>query len=254
MSRISYFDTETTSNVPATTRVVQAALLEVQLKDGIPDSDPVVVMNQLANPGVQIHHEAAEIHGITSEMVADQPPDHEVMIEVYEYLRVIHETGGFVSGHNVSTFDLPILFNRSGLPKIPFRVIDTLTLATRCLPHAPSHKLGELTTWLGLGDAANAHDALADIRMCHELVKKFSFDLGMSIQQLAEWCAIPRVLKIAHFGKHKGLPWGMGPGCVPFGYVKFITDKFDDPSPDMIATIRHHYKLEFKAVLRRNAQ
>lgn len=245
MSTITYFDTETTSNVPSTTRVVQVALLRSELVNGLAAGEPEVILNQLCNPGVQIHHEAQAVHGISAEMVKDAEQDSLVMSVAYSLMRAGHEEGGFISGHNVLTFDIPILFNRSGLPHIPFRVIDTLTLATRCLPNAPSHRLGELVKWLKLGDAEGAHDALADIRMCHLLVKKFCVDLDLNVEQLAAWCAVPRVLKVAHFGKHKGIPWGRGPGCVPFGYVKYITEKFEDTSPDMVATMRHHYGLEF---------
>lgn len=241
------FDTETTSNVPATTRVVQVAAVAVSV------DDPLVVtpvINTLCNPGVDISDGAREVHGITNEMVADAPSDEEAILELAKY---IDERRGeiILCGHNCTTFDIPILERISGMSFKDVPVIDSLVGVIRVFPDAPSHKLGEIVQHLGLDTGDKAHDAMADLLMVLKIVNHLSDGLQMSWSQMAEWCATPRILKRCHFGKHKGALWGKGPGCVPVGYVRFICERFEDVLPDMIVTIRHHYGMGFKYIRER---
>lgn len=231
------FDFETTSNKPETTRVVQMAAMLNELE----------IFNELCNPGLQISDGAHEVHGITNEMVADKPSDTERVKALAEYI-LERQDSVILVGHNITTFDIPILWRIaevSNPPKIP--VIDTLTCAIRTLPYVDSHKLGDLTVTLGLGTAENAHDAMGDIVMVKALVNLFMKSLGYTLEELVEWLSSPRILKTCHFGKHKGKPWGREPGCVPAGYALFMAKNFEDPHPDVEATIRHHYGFRFTA-------
>lgn len=227
------FDFETTSNKPETTRVVQVAA----------KMNGEVIFNQLCNPQVDITDGAREVHGISNEMVANAELDTDAVKRLAEF--ILERKGTIIlAGHNCTTFDVPILWRLAGIedpPKLP--VIDTLTCAIRTLPHAPDHKLGTLTQFLKLGDAANAHDALADIEMVFMLIDKFRSDLGYTVPEMLTWLSTPRVLQVCHFGKHKGKPWGgvKGSGGVPYFYAKFIADNFDSVHPDVEATLRYHY-------------
>lgn len=249
---------------------MQLAALEVDL-----DLDPrneKVVMNEITDPGVDIHHEAALIHGITPEMVKGKRQDHLASKDLYDYIQSLNGNV-ILCTHNGTTFDLPILNRLAGegdpyaRPPLQVPHIDTLVCATRLWPKAPNHKLSlptpeeqakhggpGLVQQLKLGTGEGAHDALADIRMVTSIVFYVLNNLKLPEQkssqflepmELARWCATPRILQIAHFGKHKGMPWGKGPGCVPAGYVRFITENWDDASPDMRATIKHHYGRDF---------
>lgn len=238
------YDTETTSNRPETTRVVQVAAVRRE-----EDGTKTVILNQLCNPGTDISDGAREVHGISNEMVKDAEPDSAVMKRLYQYVKENHEVI-IVVGHNIVGFDLPILFTLGG-ERIPILWIDTLVCATRVFPEAESHKLSDLVQWLQLGSNENAHDALADIEMVFLLLDHIRNGLNKDWLAMAEWCMTPRVLKRAHFGKHKGKLWGRAqPGeasgkYVPAPYVRFICEKFD-PTPDLVATIRHHYGMRFK--------
>lgn len=274
------FDYETTSNKPQSTRGVQLAAVSVDLPDGkmrIEHGEHVVLLNEITDPQVDIHHEAAEIHGITPEMVQGMRPDYIASQDLYDYIEA-HQNEIILNSHNGTTFDVPILGRLAQMnsdrprPPIPLPHIDSLVLATRLFPDAPNHKLSVtpsdieqaatqgktlapgLTQYLKLGTGEGAHDALNDIRMVQAItcfVRQRFRNGEFSFADLAAWCAVPRILKICHFGKWKGKPWGKGPGCVPAGYVHFICDKFEDTTPDMIATIKHHYGMTFKYTWRK---
>lgn len=266
------FDYETTSNKPQSTRGVQLAAMAMELplyRSWEHTPEPVLMMNEITDPEVDIHHEAAEVHGITPEMVAGKRADHVVSKELYDFLEA-NQHRVILASHNGTTFDAPILWRLADMeserprPPLVLPHIDCLILATRIFPHAPNHKLSVtqaeyeknpeklkgvgLIQHLKLGTGEGAHDALEDIRMVWSLISFIQKNLKegtWSLLDLAQWCASPRVLKICHFGKHKGKPWGKGPGCVPAGYVKFICGLFEDATPDMIATVQHHYGMSF---------
>lgn len=244
-----------------------------------------VVFDEIINPGVDIHHEAALIHGITPEMCEGKLPDHLATKVVYDWIVRQEETVALAT-HNGTGFDLPIFFrlaaegDRLGRPPLRLPHIDTLTCAVRCMPNAPNHKLSftpedeeqlketmgarykpkgpGLIQQLGLGTGEGAHDARADTRMVMALVDHFAFGLqgkidcaGNVYEALANWCATPHVLTHCHFGKHSGKPWGTEKGCVPSYYVReWILDKWEDATPDMIATMKYHYGRTFSYIKR----
>lgn len=239
--KILGIDTETTSAVPATARMVQiAALLK---ENGLDGYDTII--NTLCDPEVDISAEAAEVHGITKEMVAGKLIDKTYAKQLYNFLKD-NQASIILVGHNLVTFDMPIIYRLAGEEPLEIKWIDTLTCATRVLPQAPNHQLSGLVEWLKLGAVENAHDAAGDIEMVFKLLDYFCSGLAKTPEELADWCAVPRVLKTCHFGKHKGKDWGIGMGKVPKGYVHFICGLFDNVSPDMVATIKHHYNYRFK--------
>lgn len=230
-------DWETTDKVPSLARGVQFAAL------ALTDEGEFIIGDQLCNPGEPIHPGASEVHGITDEMVLDAEPDSEVAHEYRDFLAGV--PGVITAGHNSLTFDNPITDRLSeGNPHPPvssYPHIDTMILAQRVYPNAPNHKLSDLVKWLELGDGEGAHDALADVRMVGVLIQHFSEKTGKTPFQLAEWIREPFVYETCHFGKHKGKDWK----SVPIFYVKWMTQNWTDPSPDLRATIKHHFNLEF---------
>lgn len=305
MKELLIFDYETTSNKPESTRGVQLAAVSYPIVDGNIDYDhPTVVLNTLCNPGVDIHHEAAEIHGITTEMVKDMPSDTHFSAQLYDYIAERHAKREIILGfQNGCTFDLPILMRlaamhsdgkvRQFISAIPY--IDTLIAATRTLPHAASHRLSlptpeeqekyggpGLVQLFGLDSGEGAHDAAVDCKLVMLLIREFMEQLMPGIRAelqklrdeekliiedhefandtylFALWCGKARILTVCHFGKHKGKLWGKVDPKAPKaekdkyvhgGYIHFICENFD-PTPDLVATIRHHYGRKFKKPLR----
>lgn len=245
MQDLLMFDFETGSNVPETTSVVQIGAVRKRA-NGEPD---IGVFNQLCKPGTPSSQSAIDVHGITDDMVKDAEPDVIAVKRLHAYVK---KEAVILAGHNIIGFDMPILW-RIGGEVLPILWIDTLVCATRVYPEAESHKLGGLVEWLKLGSTENAHDAMADIGMVGALVAHFKKGLmKSSYEDMAGWCMTPRILKRAHFGKHKGKLWGR-PGAgessgkyVPYWYIKFITDKFTNVTPDMKATIKAKYNMRFK--------
>lgn len=249
------FDFETTGDNPRSARAVQMAALLVSAQGEVTEYET------LCDPGIPIGREAQAVHGISAEQVAGAPRDDEV---VQAFMAPLLESGAplVLAGHFSRFYDEPIL-RRLAEPLVipPVLHVDTYVLASRIWPSAPTHKLsrseaeaaeaGErgkigLTQWLGLGDGAGAHDALEDVRMVKVLLDHIADMYDTTIPELAQYCDTPVVLKTCHFGKHKGKPWGRGPGCVPMGYCMSMLNWMEDPSPDMRATLSHHYGLTFR--------
>lgn len=235
-STVVVFDWETTDKDPGVARGAQFAAIQI-----MPEGEHVLA-NQLCNPGGPIDPGATRVHGITDDMVADAEPDTDVASQFVSYVRNVPNV--ITAGQNTLSFDIPITNRLSGtevLDLIPH--IDTMVLAQRTYPRAPDHKLSTLVQWLELGDAEGAHDALVDVRMVGTLIEHFQVKLDMTPMQLAQWTRTPYVHEYCHFGKHKGKPWK----DVPLFYVKWCTENWTDATPDMRATIKYHFNLEFKS-------
>jgi DNA polymerase III epsilon subunit-like protein len=248
------FDFETTSAEPKTTRAVQLAA--IGRVEGSDTHD--VLMNEILNPEVTINYEAAAVHGITQEQASKGRIDKLACADLSDKLLHLRDEYEVVlAGHNSYGFDRPIFERLSGAKISQFLHIDTLVGATRLFPDAPNHKLSVadpedqkkfggpgLIQTLGLGSGEGAHDALADILMVDALVRHYASGLGKSFVELAQWCEQPRVLETVHFGKHRGKHWK----DVPRWYIKFICEKFDTPTPDLIATVWHWHKMTFECM------
>lgn len=232
--RIFAFDFETTSPKPESTRVVQyAALL-----------DGANLFSGYCNPGVPIHPDAQAVHGISNQMVENEESDVIAVGRMADYV-VRNAESIYLAGHNIITFDVPIMFrigDVSDPPVIP--TIDTMIAAIRLYPEAPNHKLADLVEYLKLG-GETAHDAVGDIKMVLKLVEHFKQKLGFTTEGLAEWLSTPMVQKYCTFKKHKGREWGRGVGKVPYNYAKFIVENFDSMTADLALTLKHHYSLNF---------
>ena len=257
LSELAIFDLETTSPKPSTCAAVQVGLFHVAFDDETGELITNTIVNEIVDPGMQVSDGALAIHGITADQLVGKRPDYVVLSEVYDWLKARPHI--IVAGHNVDSFDLRILFrvaqlanalmNSEGGPtreRFPLRVIDTLVMARRLLHTAPNHKLAPLFEWITGKPAENAHDALGDCKMVLTLLEYFGGALGMSIDQMAEYCATPRILKYCTMGKHRGKLWGRGDGCVPTGFVRWMCDNFEEPGQDLILTIREKYGMRFR--------
>lgn len=268
MNRILCYDLETTSAEPATCRVCQVAAVMITPGTDISVRGEDIWMDEICDPGLASSDAATAIHGIGPEQWAGKRPDHVALDELYtrlnDELRVDGQPAFVVAGHNVTYFDLPILWRITESPA-PFGlpVIDTMICAQRTYPLAPSHRLTTnpaqpektgLINWLFGNEAVEgAHSAAGDALMVYRLVQHFLEGLAKTPQELADWCSEPRILKYCHFGKHKGKLWGNVPSdknYVPFGQAQWIAKNFGE-SPDMEATLKRHYGLTFAYRLRR---
>ena len=159
----AFLDTETTGLSPRTGgRVCEVAVVSVR------GGREVARYSTLLNPECPISAGAMMVHGITDEMVEQEPTFAEVADEVASHLE-----GKVLVAHNAS-FDVSFMtseFARIGRPMPATPVLCTLKLARRHFKF-PSNSLGNIAAALGI-KAAGAHRAHADAAVLRGIFAHF---------------------------------------------------------------------------------
>jgi len=213
-ARPIFYDTETTGIKAENDRIV-----EIAAYDPIQDKS----LEELVNPGIPIPEEASKVHHITDDMVKDAPPFKEIGQRFIDFC-----SGDVILiAHNNDNFDIHFLrheFKRHELDMPEWRFFDTLKWARRYRPDLPRHALQFLREIYGV-EANNAHRALDDVIVLHEVFRKMSDDLD--IEQSYNLLCSPRDIKVMPFGKYQGKPLEQ----VPEDYVKWLakSEAFDKP-------------------------
>ena len=165
---IAVIDFETTGMVPA--QGARATEVAIVLLEG---SQVVDRFASLMQTGAWIPPFIEELTGISNAMVAAAPPAEAVMREAARFVGnapMVAHNAGFDSKFwqaELQAADLPA-------PQ-PFAC--TVLLSRRVYPDAPSHKLGQLVSHLGLPQTGRAHRALADAEMTAALLVRLQHDL-----------------------------------------------------------------------------
>ncbi len=181
----AFVDTETTGLATSNGgRICEVAALLTR------GGQQVESFSQLINPAMRIPPQISAIHGITDEMVRDQPLFEQVAPRLLSLL-----SGTAVVCHNAD-FDVPFLsweFQRAGLRFPPVEVLDTLRFARK---HGgfKSNRLGNIAAELGIS-SEGWHRALSDVMMterifCH-FVDKFSSEGELTLADLVEYQTRP---------------------------------------------------------------
>lgn len=149
------FDLETTGLHPVWARIVEIAAVRFRC-----DGREVGRFQTLVNPGMPIPADATSIHGITDDMVRNQPSTADALARFIEFLG---RDPVVLMAHNAS-FDRAFLamsatMHGRSLPRHP--VIDTLAMARSAFPEAPNHRLSTLLQLLGR-PSTGAHRAMFD--------------------------------------------------------------------------------------------
>ena len=109
-----FFDIETTGLNVAECRIVQLAIVKC-----MPDGE-ILKKSRLINPECDIPQETTDIHGITNEMVKDQPPFKLLANSLCKFLSD-SDLGGF----NCNNFDIPVLCEEFARCDIEFPTPET---------------------------------------------------------------------------------------------------------------------------------
>ena len=206
-----FFDLETTGVNTSTDRIIQFAGIKV-MSDWTRETRTMLV-----NPTVKIPREAGEVHGITDDMVIDQPTFREISREIYDWIDWCD-----IAWYNSNNFDVPMLCEELGRcnivwPNKDIHFIDVLAIE-RLLN---SHKLWATYQRYYGKELQHAHDALADTQATLDIwmaqMNKLT-ELN-SVEALDNWTQSDRRrydiagkmylvddLVYRSFGKYKGRP------------------------------------------------
>lgn len=184
---IVFFDLETTGTSIQQDKIVQIAVLKMEI-----DLKQVEKKVHLLDPGISIPKEASDVHGITDEMVQGKPKFSQIAKSLKDYM-----TGCDLGGYNSDNFDIPLLIQEFHRCKISFpdwdlNVVDSLKIERI----VNSHKLSETYKRYFNKDLDDAHDAMVDtdatVKIFMEQIQKIKdvddFEGEITIESIDKFC------------------------------------------------------------------
>ncbi|MCH2490986.1 MAG: 3'-5' exonuclease [Flavobacteriales bacterium] len=207
---ICFFDLETTGTNVATDRIVEIAILKVY-PNGNKES-----YTWRVNPEIPIPKQSSDIHGITDEMVANEPTFKELAPKVYALMKDCD-----LGGYNSNRFDIPLLAEALLRAEIDFDMKKALSVDVQTIFHKKEKRTLEAAYKFYCDkELKNAHSAEADTNATYEVLKsqldRYD-DLENDINFLAAFSAHKNFADLAgyigynkegqeifSFGKHRG--------------------------------------------------
>ena len=240
---IVFFDLEATGLNVITDRIVQIALVKLYA-----DGREAEEMEMKINPTVPVSAEAAAVHGLTNDMLKNEPTFAAVAQKLFDFI-----ADADLGGYNSNRYDVPLLqeeFFRAGLylDTANRRLIDAQQIFYLMEPRTLS---AALKFYAGK-EMTDAHDALADVRATVDVFRgqvkhyagaTYTKEDGSQIMPftdmdaVADFCKDDRFLDatrrlkrgpngqpLFNFGKHAGKPVAEVFAKEP-SYLKWILDK-----------------------------
>ena len=208
---ICFFDLETTGINVASDRIVEISILKV-FPNGNKESQTWRV-----NPEMPIPAVVTAIHGITDEMVADEPTFKVLAPKVYALIKD-SDLGGF----NSNRFDIPLLAEELLRAEIDFDLKKALSVDVQTIFHKKEKRTLEAAYKFYCDKSLeNAHSASADTLATYEVLlsqlERYE-DLENDVSSLASFSSHKQFADFAgfigftkegdevfNFGKHKGV-------------------------------------------------
>ncbi|MGA0430997.1 MAG: exonuclease domain-containing protein [Flavobacteriaceae bacterium] len=157
---LCFFDLETTGINIANDRIVEIAILKRK-----PDGS-VEEKLWLVNPECPIPLEAAAVHGITDEKVADAPTFRMLAGTIRDFIRDCD-----LAGYNSDRFDIPLLAEEFLRADIDFDFKNVKTVDVQTIFHKMEQRtLTAAFKFYCQKDLDNAHSAMADTQATHEVL------------------------------------------------------------------------------------
>ena len=158
---ICFFDLETTGINITNDRIVEMAVLKLN-----PDGSQEEKL-WLINPEMPIPPEAAAVHGITDEKVADAPTFRELVAEISAF--IIHCD---LAGFNSDRFDIPLLAEEMLRADYDFDMKNLKTVDVQTIFHKMEQRtLSAALKFYCQQDLTDAHSALADTRATFDVLQ-----------------------------------------------------------------------------------
>ena len=236
MSKLIFFDTETTGNTE------KDYLCQIAYKNG----DESFV--GFYKPPIKIPPEASAVHHISNKMIENElsfkeSDDSKKIKELFE------DENSVVVAHNVQ-FDLMIIKKEGIKPK---KFICTLRLARFLDPDGKieRYNLQYLRYLLDLDVQATAHDALGDVLVLKKLFDRLKKKLSEIekleteeeiINRMVEISSHPSIFKYINFGKHSGKEIEQI-AKIDRNYLEWLLqqkEESDQVDEDWIYTLRHY--------------
>jgi len=157
---ICFFDLETTGINVATDRIVEISILKVH-PNGNKES-----ITWRVNPEMPIPKQASDVHGITNEMVANEPPFKQLAPKVYQMIK-----DADLAGFNSNRFDIPLLAEELLRAEIDFDLKKSQAVDVQTIFHKMEKRTLEAAYKFYCGKSLeNAHSAEADTLATYEVL------------------------------------------------------------------------------------
>jgi len=239
MSKLIFFDTETTGNEQ------KDFLCQIAYKTK--DES----FSGLYKPPIKIPPEVSAIHHISNKMVEDKKSFKDSG-ERTKIKKLFEDKDSIVVAHN-APFDL-VMIKKENI--VPINFICTLKLA-RYLD--PEEKIGRynlqyLRYLLDLDVEAQAHDAMGDVlvleklfeRLKKKLIEQEKLNEDEAIKKMVEISSRPLLIKTFNFGKHNGRKIEEVTK-IDRGYLEWLLNEKEKGDviehEDWIYTLKHHLKI-----------
>ncbi|MGB5981292.1 MAG: 3'-5' exonuclease [Nonlabens sp.] len=209
---ICFFDLETTGTNISKDRIVEISIHKVK-----PDGSEKTFTFKV-NPTVPIPAETTAVHGITNEMVNDEPTFAELAHRVNEIIK-----DSDLAGFNSNRFDIPLLAEEMLRAGLDFEMGNRHAIDVQNIFHKMEQRtLVAAYKFYCDGDLTDAHSAEADTIATYEVLKgqldRYS-ELENDMKSLSEFSTRRKPVDFAgmlaydengvecfNFGKHKGKP------------------------------------------------
>lgn len=156
-----FFDLETTGINIASDRIVEISMIKIH-PNGKEER-----YTQRVNPIIEIPREASLIHGITNEMVLNEPTFKDIAIKIRDLIK-----GCDLAGFNSNRFDIPILAEEMLRADVDFSMKNRLAIDVQTIFHKKEQRtLGAAYQFYCEKTLENAHSAEADTFATYEILK-----------------------------------------------------------------------------------
>ena len=207
---ICFFDLETTGINISKDRIVEISVLKI-FPNGNKESK-----TWLVNPKIPIPNEVSNIHGITDDMVVNEPSFDSIGVYVKEMIDKC-DLGGF----NSNKFDIPLLAEEFLRNEIDFNLENVKCIDVQNIFHKMEKRtLGAAYKFYCQKDLIDAHsskaDTLATFEVLEAQIEKYS-ELENDVDFLSDFSSRNKSVDLAgfiiynkdnipcfSFGKHKG--------------------------------------------------
>ena len=207
---ICFFDLETTGVNVSLDRIVEISILKI-FPNGNKESK-----TWLVNPGVPIPSEASNIHGITNDIVKNEPLFKMIASDIKSMINNCD-----LAGFNSNKFDIPLLAEELLRSEIDFSLDNVATIDVQNIFHKMEQRTLSAAYQFYCGKSLdNAHSSKADTLETYEVlesqIEKYD-DLENNVSFLSDFSKRGKNVDLAgfikynednipcfSFGKHKG--------------------------------------------------